>query len=98
MKQARKNSFISYVLSGQLWWCNIKRILKIKSANLCKTIYEVINYFTSICPFESGRGGEERKKLQKFEYLESEKSFLAEIKIIFHIFEGLSFDEKIKIW
>ena len=30
----------------------------------------------------------ERKKLQKFEYLESEKSFI--------IFEGLSFGEKIK--
>ena len=36
----------------------------------------------------------ERKKLQKFEYLENEKSFLDEIKKTFFIvFEGLSFGE-----
>ena len=40
----------------------------------------------------------EGKKLQKFEYLEDEKSFLGEIKNIFIVFEDLSFDEKIKIW
>ena len=37
---------------------------------------------------------EGKKKIQKFEYLESEKSFLDEIKSIFHSFEGLSFGEK----
>ena len=36
-------------------------------------------------------------KLQKCEYLENEKSFLDEIKNIFHIFVGLSLGEKIKI-
>ena len=50
-------------------------ILKITSANLCKPIYDIINYSTSICPFESGQCGKERKKLQKFEYLENKKSF-----------------------
>ena len=50
------------------------------------------------CPFESGKCGKEGKKLQKFEYLENEKSFLDEIKHIFIVFEGLSFDQKIKIW
>ena len=47
------------------------------SANLCKSIHGIINYSTSTCPFESGKEG---KKLQKFEYLENEKSFLDEIK------------------
>ena len=42
--------------------------------------------FISICPFESGKCGNEVKKLQKFEYLENEKSFLDEIKSIFHSF------------
>ena len=37
-------------------------------------------------------------EIQKFEYLENEKSFLDEVKKIFIVFEGLSFDEKIKIW
>ena len=54
-----------------------------------------MTYSTSICPFESGKCGKEVEKIQKFEYLENEKSFLDEIKNI--IFEGLSSDEKIKI-
>ena len=50
-------------------------MLKITSANLCKPIYDIINNSTTICPFESGQCGKEGKKLQKFEYLENEKSF-----------------------
>ena len=72
-------------------------IPKITSANLCKPIHDIINYSTSICPFESGKCGKEGKKLQKFEYLENKKSFLDEIKTFLIVFEGLSFDEKIKI-
>ena len=45
-----------------------------------------INYSTFISPFESGKCGKERKKFKKFEYLENEKSFLDEIKNIFHSF------------
>ena len=45
---------------------------------------------------DSGKCGKEGKNLQKFEYLENEKSFLDET--FFIVFEGLLFDEKIKIW
>ena len=45
-----------------------------------------INYFTSICPFESGKSGTEEEKIQKFENLENEKSFSDEIKNISHSF------------
>ena len=41
---------------------------------------------TFICPFESAKCGKEGKQLQKFEYLENENSFLAEIKSIVHSF------------
>ena len=34
------------------------------------------------------------RQIQKFEYLENEKSFLDEIKNIFHSFKGLSFGGK----
>ena len=37
-------------------------------------------FFASICLFESGKCGKEEKKLQKFEYLENEKSFSDDIK------------------
>ena len=59
-------------------------IPKIISTNLCKLIHDIIKHSTSICPFESRKRGEEAKNLQKFEYLENEKSFLDKIKCIFH--------------
>ena len=42
--------------------------------------------FPSTCHFGSGKCGKEGKILQKFEYLENKKSFLDEIKYIFHSF------------
>ena len=39
-----------------------------------------------MCPFVSGNCGKEGKKLQRLEYLKNEKSFLDEIKNIFHSF------------
>ena len=71
-------------------------IPKFASANLCKPIHNIIDYSTSICPFESGKCGKQGKKLQKFEYLENKKSFLFKIKTFLIIFKGLSFGEKIK--
>ena len=58
---------------------------KITSANLCKSIHD-IKYSTSIYTFESEKCGKKVKKLQKFEYLKIEKSFLDEMKSSFHIF------------
>ena len=49
-------------------------------------IHDIINYFASIYTFESGKCGKEEEKLQKFEFLKNEKSFLDEIKNIFHSF------------
>ena len=53
-----------------------------------------INYSTFICLFESEKCRKEGKKLQIFEYLKNEKSFLDEIKSFFFIvFKGLSCHE-----
>ena len=82
-KQVPKNSYISYVLSDQVSWCNIKWFLSY--SNLWKPIYD-INYSTSICPFKLRKCGKEGKKLQTFEYLENKKSFFDAIKNIFHSF------------
>ena len=54
-------------------------------------------HHTSICTFWAWKVWK-GKKIQKFEYLENEKSFLDDAKNIFHSFDGLSFGEKIKIW
>ena len=55
-------------------------------ANLCKSTHDIINCSTSICLFESGKCGKDRKISQKFEYLENGKSFLDETKNIFYSF------------
>ena len=51
-------------------------------------MHDIINYSTSICPSEYGKSVKEEKKIQKFEYLENEKSFLDEIKNIFQFLMG----------
>ena len=67
-------------------------IPNITPADLCKPIHDIINYFISICTFESGQCGKEEQKLQKFEYLENKKNFLDEIKTFF------SFSRAIITW
>ena len=52
-------------------------------------MHDIINYSTSICPFESGKSGKEEEKIQKFEYLENEKSFLDEIKNIYSFWRAI---------
>ena len=51
-------------------------------------MHDIINYSTSICPFESGKSGKEEEKIQKFEYRVNEKIFLDEIKSIFQFLKG----------
>ena len=53
-----------------------------------------INYSTSICRFESRKSGKEEEKIQKFGYLENEKSFFYEIKSIFQSLKGYRLVEK----
>ena len=50
-------------------------ISKITSANLCKPIHYIINYFTSIFPFESGKCGKEGKKYKNLNMLRMKKAF-----------------------
>ena len=47
---------------------------------------EANSWHHKLLPFWIWKFGKEGKKLQEFEYLENEKSFLDEIKNIFHSF------------
>ena len=40
-------------------------MMQILSANLCKSIHDIVNYSISICPLESGKCGKEAKKITK---------------------------------
>ena len=46
----------------EIIWSDFLVIPKIASANLCKPIHDIINYASSICPFEPGKCGKEEKK------------------------------------
>ena len=80
--------FAVYYLTNfdDIMWSSFWFIPKIASANLCKSIDDIINYPTSICPFKAENCGKEGKKLQKFEYLKNKKIFLDEIKNLFYSF------------
>ena len=81
-----ENSFISYILSDQVWWCNIKWLLSYFKNCICKFMQAnswPYKLFHSICPFVSGKCGKDGKKLQKFEYLKNKTSFFDEIKNTF---------------
>ena len=58
-KEVHKKFFIIYYLTK--FDCIIKSgfwvIPKITPANLCMPIHDIMNYSTSICPFESGKFG-----------------------------------------
>ena len=71
LNKFRKISLLVWKISllpDQDWWCNIKRFLiipKITSAKLFTPIHVIINYYTFICPFLSGKREKEWKKLRK---------------------------------
>ena len=65
---------------------NVHQKLNYISKLHCKTINGMINYSNFNCPFASAKRGKVDKILQKFEYFQNEKSFLDEIKSIFHSF------------
>ena len=78
---------ISYLTKfDDVIWNGCWDISKIASLNLCKPIHDITNYSTTTWPFVFRKCGKEGKKLQKFEYLENEKSFFDEIKNTFHSF------------
>ena len=87
-RQWKKNLSYLYYLTkfDGIKWSGFWIIPKIISSNLCKPMHDIINYSTSICPFESRKSGREEEKIPKFEYLENKKSFWNEIKNIFHSF------------
>ena len=86
-KTSSENSFISYVLSDQIWWCNIKQFLSYSKNLICNFMqanswHKLSHYH--FFPFESINFGKEGKKVSK--YMEYEKSFFCEIKNIFYCF------------
>ena len=97
--ETSSKKFLCYILSDQVWWCNVRLYLSYSRNYFCKFMQfiswhhklfhfhfysSILNYST--CPFKFGKCGKEGEISQKFEYFENEKSFLDQIKNIFHSF------------
>ena len=69
--------FVIYYLTkfDDVMWSSFIVIPKITSVNLCKSIHDIINYSTSIYPFESGKCGKEGKKLQNLNISRMKRAF-----------------------
>ena len=65
---------------------NFEKKLQGRAASDYRTL--ISSGLFSICLFESGISGKQQEKIQKFEYLENEKSFSDEIKNIFQFLKG----------
>ena len=75
-------------------WC----ISKITSANLCKPIHDIINYFTYICPFVSGKCGKEGKNTKIWISRERNELFRWNKKHFSQFLKRYHLAKKIKIW
>ena len=66
--------YIIWPSFGDVMWSGFWVIAKIVSPNLCKSIQDIINYSTSICPFESGKHGK-GKNYKKLNILRTKRAF-----------------------
>ena len=73
---------VSYILFDQVWWCNGKAVFesyiyitKITSANLCKSFNDIINYLTSIFPFNLESVEKKGKNHTNLNILGTKRSF-----------------------
>ena len=81
----------------KIWWCNVKQFLSYSKNYICKFMdvnswhHKIFNFHWSFWIWKVWKGN----KLQKFGYLENEKSFLDETTFLI-VFKGLSVCEKTK--
>ena len=85
-KQVQENFFIRYILCDQVWRCNINQFLSYSKNYICQFM-QVSSWHHKLFLFHLSfwiwKVERKEKKLQKFEYLGNEKSFLDETKNIF---------------
>ena len=70
-------SLVMYYLTkfDDVIWNGFWVILKIRFANLCKPIYDIINYSAFSCPFVSGKCGKEGEKYKNLNILWTKRAF-----------------------
>ena len=88
-KQVQKNPFISYILSDQVWWYNIKWSLSDSKNYICKFMqanlwrHKLLHFHLPFWIWKRWKG---REKITKVWISQERKNFLDEIKNILHSF------------
>ena len=83
-KQVQENCYICYILSDQVWWCNVKQFLSYFKNYICKFMqgnswHKLFHFHFSFWIWKVEWKGKNYKNLNIL-------SFLDEIKNIFHSF------------
>ena len=93
MKQVQKNSFISYILSDQVGWCNIKQLLSYFKSYICKFMpanswhHKLFHFHSSFCVWKVWKV---RGKITKIRIFWERKELCRwNKKTLFIVFEGL---------
>ena len=69
-KQVQKNSFISYILSDQVWWCNVNQFLSYSKNYICKFMqanwwhHKLFHYYLSFWIWKVGKEGKKIIKIR----------------------------------
>ena len=99
-KRSLKNFFISFILSDQVWCCNIKRFLIYSKNYTCKFMqasswHKLFHFHLLFWIWKVWKG---RGKITTIWISQEWKELFRWNKKHFSVFEGLSFGEIIKIW
>ena len=101
MKQVQKNSFICYILSDQIWWCNVKQFLSYSKNYIFKFMqadswhHKLFHLQLSFWIWKAWKGRE--KNTKTWISWEWKELFRRNKKAFFIGFKGLSFGEITKI-
>ena len=99
--ETSSEKFLCYILSDQVWWCNVKRFLSYSKNYICKFMqvnswhHKLFHFYLSfwICKVWKGR-----EKITKIWISWKQKELFRWNKNFFVVFKELLFEEKIKIW
>ena len=99
-KQVQENSFICYILSDQVWWCNVKQFLRYSKNYICKFVlvnswhHKLFHFHLSFWIWKVWKG---REKITKIWMSREWKELFKWNKKHFSVLKRLSFGGKINI-
>ena len=81
MKQVQENSLVRYILSDQVWWCNVKQFLSYSKNYICKFMqvnswHKLFHFHLSFWIWKVWKGREKTTKIWVTQERKEESLFL----------------------